>query len=1764
MDRHTPPPSWNPLHNRRARKDARRPRPARTAFRPALERLETRLAPANVDVLSYHADVPPVTGYPGGRFLTGADLQETTLNPTNVNPTTFGRLAVTPADPTAPNYIDGYVYATPLYKADVPFPGVTHNVLYVATQHDSVYALDADNLSLLWKHSFINPAAGITTVPNGDVGSGDIVPEIGITGSPAIDDATGTLYVVAKTKEVRSDGNHWVQTLHALDITTGADTTTPYVIGDSKGDGFANQTSVIQVAGNGADSGGGMIAFNAFREHQRPSLTLLDGHVIVGWASHGDNGPYHGWVVSFDETTLQPDKWLNTNPNARGSGIWQSQGAISTDGTYLYFAIGNGFGANAFDPTQGNYSEAVLKVNPNFGGPGTAMTVADYFVPFNWRQLDNADADLGSGGVMLLPDSVGSADHPHLMVETGKDGNIYLLDRDHLGGNHDTFNDIVQQVGAGPAGVWGNPAFYQESDTSGLVYYHGSGADARSFRITGGMFTPAGIAYRSNQSFGFPGAQPVISADGQNNDTAIDWELQVDNYGQQGSSTLHAYLARPAGTTGTMTELFNSNGLGLRDRSGSSVKFTSATVSNGHVYAAQEYQVSLFGLFDPHTTAPGAPSDLALMPVTDTQIRLNWTYTTPGDATGIEVYRSAGDNMHYALVTTVPRDATTYLDPNLDPTQTYFYHIRAVNQAGASVFSNEVMGVTAIAAPILSFENVSSNTISLSWSRPQVANARYDVERSTDGGMTFTTIAMLPGTQNNFTDSPLTPGQYQYRIEAFTSGNTSALSNVVQTRIGPGSADIDYLNGFSASPFDLHANGSAQFAETTARLTNAINQAGSVFSINRENALDWTTQFTVRLHEGTQPNYADGFVFVLQNNSPSALGLGMGGLGYQGILNSVAIKFDTFDNEGENGSGGSTGLFFDGDRPTIPHQPGEENVPLDAAEVNLLSQSTKTITLSYDGTSLHETIVDADHPDTPFLHDYTVDVSAHLGSAISGNSNGYVGFTASTGDGGSWELQDVLGWRYTPVGPAAPHDLTATSAPTVGADFADLAWRSTSADEQGFRIYRATDPGGPYVPVGQVDAGVTSFHDTGLTPGTTYYYRVLAFNDDGDSGLSNTGFVCPGPHRTTNHAAGFNNTGDLHANGTATFPGQPVSGTPVGDFAGQQDIGTPGNPGTQGNATFAGDAYMLTASGSDIWDTADHFHYVYRPMTGDGEVVARVSMETNGDYWVKAGVMIRDNLSAGSPNAFMFETPHATPGGDHDEPVIQWRDAQDQGSADFGNHNGPIQQAPVWLRLVRSGQNFSGFWAQDNGDGTHGAWNLIGGIHTIPNMGVTVYVGLALTAHNNSQVAAATIDHVSLPPVAPASAQLSTGATGQAGSIFTTAKEPVGQPWSTSFTLQDIPVVGAADSLSFVIQNDPRGINALGGGGGAGGYSGIDHSIAVKFDLYTHNTHRSSTGLFTNGQSPDGFPGQDVDMMASGIDLASRHPFRVTFSYIGTTLSETVRDTVTGALFTHDYNINLTTTIGTDFAYVGFTGATGGESAFQDVLNWTADFCEPVVVHFGVSGYPSPAFSGDVNTFTVTALLPDNTPATGYTGTVHFTSTDPQAILPRDYTFTGLEPGAQHTFGAVLYTLGLQTITATDTATGQTGSQDVEVVPPPGPAPSGGSNFTPNPVTAATPGTSLLPAPGASALGTGGPAARADAAGVNSFPAAQADSAVTGYAGPTPSGRPEGRALLPADRVFGAGDGGPDSFSAVLNTPGGPWVDALDVLMANLRTGGGQ
>jgi hypothetical protein len=777
-----------------------------------------------------------------------------------------------------------------------------------------------------------------------------------------------------------------------------------------------------------------------------------------------------------------PVKVFNTAPNAGGVGIWQSGGAVAADASGdLYFAVGNGFnGPNlAFDPAHGDYSESVLKLSAT-----GQLSVADYFTPFDWQTLDNQDADLGSGGTMLLPDFVGSAAHPHLMVETGKSGKIYLIDRDAMGkftaGGPD---QVVQTVTAGQVGVWGNPSFLKINPTTGIIYYHGQGDYLKGYTITNAHIDDTtGHILKSNVFSGYPGTQPVVSANGIANPTnptnAIVWELQVDS--DTGPAVLRAFNA-----TNLTSELYDSSQTSFRDLPGGAVKFTVPSVTNGHVLVAQQYTFSVFGLFPPATSVPAPPTNLQGTGQAGTQgpqIQLTWTNPVPmsgAAATGIKVFRST-DNANFSQIATVAASVATYTDQGpLMPGQHYFYEVVAANQVGDSAASNTVDVVAPIAASVLTITSVTSSSLGLNWT--SVANDHYDIERSTNGG-SFAKVASVPASETAYTDTGLAPGIYAYRIHAFSMNPAAeSLSNVRGATVG---GVVDHSNGFG-NAVDLSANGNAIFAENAARLTGADLQTGSVFANTLLTITKFSTTFLVRLHEGTQPDYADGFAFVLQANTPTALGQGLGGLGYQGIANSVAIKFGTFQYPGDP-SNSSTALVLNGAAP----QGG-----VTTGNVLLNSQNPKQVDLTYDGTTLTETITDTLTSAT-FTTSYVVNIPQILGGDLA-----YVGFTGATGSPGPtsfWELQDIGSWTFTSQAPlpGEPTNLrvTATTASEI-----DLAWNGTSYNETGFRVERSTDLVN-FTTVSTTTA--TTFADKGLAHGT-YYYRVVAVNAAGSSVPSN-------------------------------------------------------------------------------------------------------------------------------------------------------------------------------------------------------------------------------------------------------------------------------------------------------------------------------------------------------------------------------------------------------------------------------------------------------------------------------------------------------------------------------------------------------------------------------------------------------------------------------------------------------------------------------------
>jgi len=493
---------------------------------------------------------------------TGLNQNETVLTRTNVNSATFGK---------AFSYnIDGHAVASPLYVPAVNIPGQgARNVVFVATEHDSVYAFDADGVSpgTLWQRSFINPAAGITTIPASDTGECcDIAPEIGITSTPVIDPATGTLYVVAKTKEVAGSTTNYVQRLHALDIATGA---------EKFGGPMVIQATV---PGNGVDSVGGFLTFRSFRENQRTGLLLNNGVVYMSFGSHGDIQPYHGWVLAYNAATLQQIWAYCVTPNGEGGGVWQGGGGLTADAAgNLYFISSDG----TFDANTGgvDLGDSYIKMSP-------AGVVLDYFTPHNQATLDAGNVDLGAGGLLLLPDQAGT--HPHVMLSAGKNGTIHVIDRDNMGHyNSSNDNQAVQTL----ANIFpfGNPElgnFSAAAYFNGYVYFSPIADNLQAFQVTNGLLSTAPTS-RSPELYSYPGGTIAVSSSGVNN--GIVWAVQIN--GTSGAGVLRAYNAANLGI-----ELYNSTQAGSRDALDPAAKFSVPLIANGKVFVASSGRLTVFGL----------------------------------------------------------------------------------------------------------------------------------------------------------------------------------------------------------------------------------------------------------------------------------------------------------------------------------------------------------------------------------------------------------------------------------------------------------------------------------------------------------------------------------------------------------------------------------------------------------------------------------------------------------------------------------------------------------------------------------------------------------------------------------------------------------------------------------------------------------------------------------------------------------------------------------------------------------------------------------------------------------------------------------------------------------------------------------------------------------------------------------------------------------------------------------------------------------------
>jgi Ca2+-binding RTX toxin-like protein len=971
----------------------------------------------------------------------GVNAAETILTRANVNSTTFGKVFSVP--------LDGDVYAQPLLKDKVnitvgPHAGV-HDVVFVSTQHGSVYAIDGSAQSsgegvVLWKRSLLDTALPgatlVTPVFKADTGGG--YAETSITSTPVIDPATNTLYVLARSRETINGKVHFVQRIHALKLSDGSNRTAPFVIGDTVNLGsekYVNNSPVfVYGTGDGRDTNG-RIYFNALWQLQRVALTLQNGVVYTAWASHEDRGPYHGWIAGFDAQTLALRAVFNVTPNGSAGGIWQSGGGLSSDGNALYLETGDGTfdgnngglvvpsdtgtvtGLNAQGfPIKGNYGNSFLKLvvdSTTSSGDqhlnGWGLKVADYFTPFNHQLLDDRDLDLGSASPVVLPNEVGSGAHPHLLVGAGKEGKMYVIDRDNMG-KFGTRDHSLQTIEGQLSSSFDTAAYFQNK----VYFVEGFGGTAKTFSIANGVMSSTPTS-RSTDSYTYAGSTPSISANGNAN--GIVWDID------RGTNQLRAYSS-----DSYATQLYHSGqAAGNRDFLGTSPTFQVPTIANGHVYLGTANGASsrlvAYGLIQPPNTRPAAPSNLQALSVSGTQARLSWQANdvSPNIASGYALQISADGGGTWTDAAS--GIATSVTIGGLQKSTAYRFRVSAFNSLGSSSFSNVLTITTTDAVGGLDFSSgfpaTTSNT--MFFNGPVVS----------DGALVLT-----DGAPREYRTA------FSKTLQDITKFKTSFEFQIAGDASGHGFAFVVQSDGATIKP---------------------VTEGGNIGE-----------------------------------------GLGYGSATKLTYPHSMAIKFDLFRSadifEYSGDSISTTGLYLSGAVPTTPE------INLLPAGIDLHSNHKMRAALDYDS-SLRKLVLSIDDTVTgaQFAKVFSdLNLPASLGGGAA-----YVGFTASTTKNPELAAtQKILHWKFASVGPPSPPtelraevtgQLPGVATPPPLA--VRLSW-TAAADATSYTIERRLSLVGSYEVIANVPASTTSFTDPGVTTQANYFYRIRAGNGAGDSAYS--------------------------------------------------------------------------------------------------------------------------------------------------------------------------------------------------------------------------------------------------------------------------------------------------------------------------------------------------------------------------------------------------------------------------------------------------------------------------------------------------------------------------------------------------------------------------------------------------------------------------------------------------------------------------------------
>jgi Legume lectin domain/Chitobiase/beta-hexosaminidase C-terminal domain len=1497
---------------------------------------------AQVNVVTQHNDIS----------RTGQNTAETLLTPANVNSSQFGLLFSRP--------VDGQIYAQPLYLAGLQIPGAgTHNVVFVETENDTVYAFDADsnggsNQAPLWQASMVSTAhgasAGATAVSSLEIAE-DIVPIMGITGTPVIDPAAGILYLVSYTLE----GSSYFLRLHALNVLTGA---------EMKGSPVNVQASV---PGTGTGSSSGVLNLDPKWENQRPGLLLLNGILYVGFASHADNGDWHGWVTSYNPSTLAQISVFCTSPNGVGSGVWMSGEGLPAEVVdpvnhpygRMFIPTGNGdYTATTPYASGMDFGDSILDLDLTNG----ALTIDDEFTPSNQAQLTASDGDLGSGGIVILPNQAGA--NAHLLVQEGKGGEIYLLNRDNLGG-YGTTDNVVEEFSSTVllSGLWGAPTYW-----NGNVYVEEKGHAIKAYPISKGVLskTPASV---SPETFLFPGPATSVSSNGTAD--GILWAVEADSYDTGGISVVRAYDA-----TNLANELYSSAQVSARDSAGPAVKFATPTVSNGKVYVGTGNQLDVYGLFN--------SEPLIATPVIQPG---STTFTSPVSVTITDA--TPGAQIYYTTDGSMPSTSSTpYTGAfTVNSTET----VTAIAVAPGSVWiapaSATYTSLNTTATPIFSPPGgifATSPMVTITDASPNAA-------------IYYTTDGSAPSANSTLYQGPIQlTGSATLQAVAFASGLGGSVTAAATYTT---ESQVDFSQGFSQAQSIMTFNGSTGLDDSRLQLTNGYTgDTGTAWVTTPLNIQAFNTEFLFELSNAE----ADGFTFTIQNDSPTVIGAAGPNKGSGGLAKSVSIKFDFYNSAGEGKD--STGLYINGATPTIPA------LNLTSSGVILASGDSIDAQITYDGTNLAMTLTD-------FV------TGAEWGGVwqvnipqIVGSTSAYVGFTGSTQI--LTASQKIVTWIYNAVAPGQPSP-TATPTITPAAGWYANAQTVTLADATpNAAIYYTTD-GSPattssnlYIQPFQVTSsekitvmamaandvmsGTTSSTfaiQSGVTAAVPAYPQGFALGSlvlNGAS-ISTTSLQLTDGSLNEAHSAYFTNPVNIQSF-TTDFDFQMLKATGEGftfviQNTGLNSIGTwlgYGVSPSGGGASIANSVaikFSVTNDSGEGTDSVGIYVEGASPTVPANDLTAtkvllnsgheiHVHLVYNGTNLVLtltdsvSGATATETYPINIPAAVGANTAYVGFTG-----ATSATAAATQNILDWTYSVTPVVTSATATPVITpNGGVFASPTVATITDATAGAVIYYTTNGNVPTTASAVYTGpinvdvtgtiralAAAPGETVSSVASASFT-VQSPGVTYPSGftsqglilnggavvngsvlELTDGGSQEARSAYFSVPVNV-QGFTTDFDFQLLNA--KADGFTFVVQNQgPTAIGSVGGGLGygapvTGAGRSIANSVAVKFDIYNNSGEGAdSTGLYEDGASPT-LPA--TNLVPTGIVLNSGHELHAHIVYDGTNLTLTITDTTTNpvASATEVYPVNIPAIVGANTAYVGFTAGAGGNSSIQEILDW--------------------------------------------------------------------------------------------------------------------------------------------------------------------------------------------------------------------------------------